>query len=336
MANVRITELPIATSLLQTDVLPAISSSTTSQITLQNLASSLPASQVSSSYPIAVSGSTLYSTNPASVIPSGGALQDSILLGTDAGLGISNLAIDYVVYMGKEAGYQALNSFASIFIGSFAGKNATNATYGTFVGIGAGQDSTNAQASVFLGADAGGSATNASQSFFAGQNAGRYAANAHNSNFFGRAAGNNATSASYSTLIGYFAGYNPFQNNLNGISSNNIIIGTNITLAANTKDSINLGGIIFATGSHSNAELTSPFSGSMTNAKVGINKSLPEYTFDVSGSGNYSNELTVSGSLALKPQNPLPTGFLGMLAVSSSEDLYFHNGTDWKAVQLAP
>jgi hypothetical protein len=35
----------------------------------------------------------------------------------------------------------------------------------------------------------------------------------------------------------------------------------------------------------------------MIDAKVGINKSIPEYTLDVSGSGNYAAGLTVSGSL---------------------------------------
>jgi hypothetical protein len=34
----------------------------------------------------------------------------------------------------------------------------------------------------------------------------------------------------------------------------------------------------------------------MTTARVGINKVSPVYTLDVSGSGNYANGLTVTGS----------------------------------------
>jgi hypothetical protein len=49
-------------------------------------------------------------------------------------------------------------------------------------------------------------------------------------------------------LIGYNAGYDYFGS----IGANNIVIGTNITLNASQRDSINLGGIIFATGSYFN------------------------------------------------------------------------------------
>jgi hypothetical protein len=194
--------------------------------------------------------------------------------------------------MGTEAGYQAFNSAASIFIGGFAGKNATSASYATFIGIGAGLDATAAESSIFLGLDAGNIATNASQSFFVGRNTGRYATNAHNSNFFGRGAGNNASSASYSTLIGYLVGYNPQDLGSPSIGSNNIIIGTNITLENGRKDSINLGSIIFATGSYATTA-GNPFSGSMVNAKVGINNSLPEYTLDVSGSFRQKDGFTI-------------------------------------------
>jgi hypothetical protein len=54
----------------------------------------------------------------------------------------------------------------------------------------------------------------------------------------GQNAGFQATNASYSTLIGYNVG----QGTIGSIGSNNIIIGTKISLSAGTTNSINLGG----------------------------------------------------------------------------------------------
>jgi hypothetical protein len=114
-----------------------------------------------------------------------------------------------------------------------------------------------------------------------GDNAGKDATNARYSNFFGPYAGTGATSAFHSTLIGYQVAY-AYDPSLS-IGQNNIIIGTNITLAPQQRDSINLGGIIFATGSYSNfASL--PVSGSVIGSRVGIGTSTPRFTLDVSGS----------------------------------------------------
>ncbi len=57
----------------------------------------------------------------------------------------------------------------------------------------------------------------------------------------------------------------------------------------------------------------------MPDARVGINKPLPDYTLDVSGS------VGLTSALYLKPSNPLPSGSIGALAVSQSS-LYFYNG----------
>ena len=176
--------------------------------------------------------------------------------------------------------------------------NLLNTNNSIFFGGNAGQAATNATNAIFLGQLAGTQATNANQSIFFGIGAGNGAIDAAQSNFIGVAAGQNALSASFSTLIGYYAGYAPVATPQTSIGANNIIIGTNITLPDNTRDSINLGSIIFATGSYSTIT-GNPYSGSQYNiGKVGINKVLPQYTLDVSGSGNYSNGLTVTGSLS--------------------------------------
>jgi hypothetical protein len=109
----------------------------------------------------------------------------------------------------------------------------------------------------------------------------------------GRFTAYRSINSSYSTIIGYQAGY--ASTSSLSVGRNNIIIGTSVTLEAGRRDSINLGGIIFATGSYYNIGFIS--SGSVGNGRVGINVVFPNYNFDVSGSGNYSNGLTVTGSL---------------------------------------
>jgi len=44
----------------------------------------------------------------------------------------------------------------------------------------------------------------------------------------------------------------------------------------------------------------------------------------------------ISGVMRLEPQNAEPAGSLGDLYVNTDGNLYFHDGTSWKAVQLAP
>lgn len=170
-------------------------------------------------------------------------------------------------------------------------------TNSVFLGASAGYLATNAQYSSFVGYSAGAIATNASHSVFLGQSAGAYAAEAENSVMIGTNAGYLAPSASYGVLLGYRAGYDA-TNTSSSIGPNNIILGTSVTLEKDRRDSINLGGVIFATGSYFST-VGSAFSGSMPNAKVGINKSLPQYTLDVSGNGNFETDLIVSGTLAV-------------------------------------
>jgi hypothetical protein len=129
--------------------------------------------------------------------------------------------------------------------------------------------------------------------FFIGNNAGDSAVNAEFSNFLGHSAGGGAASASYSNLIGFQVGVKIGSSP--GIGKNNTIIGSNITLENGRQDSINIGGLIFGTGSYSTL-VGNPFSGS-ANGRIGINQPLPVFNLDVSGSGRYTNGLTVTGSL---------------------------------------
>ena len=121
------------------------------------------------------------------------------------------------------------------------------------------------------------------------------------SNFIGYKTGINNTITSHSIFIGYRAGINYSSKALpplgDGVGPNNIIIGNNITLEQERIDSINIGAIIFATGSYPQVYDDSyAFSGSVENGKVGINVVNPQYNLDVSGSINFTGNLYQNGT----------------------------------------
>lgn len=60
-------------------------------------------------------------------------------------------------------------------------------------------------------------------------------------------------------------------------------------------------------------------------------KTPVELSYGVTGSIDVTGSVNISNVMNLKPQNPLPQGNIGDLAVSSSNHLYFYNG-DWTLV----
>jgi hypothetical protein len=182
-------------------------------------------------------------------------------------------------FLGYWAGYQATDAYNGNFFGTNAGLNATNASNSNLIGAGAGYYAINANSSNFLGSQAGQSATNASYSNFLGYRAGYTATGASNSNFFGQNTGRNASSALYSNMFGYNVGNG---DTLGSVGSNNIIIGTNISLSAGTTDSINLGGVLFGTGTYSITTGNPNFTG-QTNGRIGVNVVTPTESLDISG-----------------------------------------------------
>jgi hypothetical protein len=231
------------------------------------------AENVGNPSPISVTGSTLYSIEP---------------LSTNTPNTFNN------IFLGSQAGEETPDVVNSNFIGFQAGAYAFEARESNFLGYLAGNNASNAESSNFIGYNAGNNAQSSYNSNFIGMYAGFGAGGAYVSNFIGRRAGSFARVASYSNLIGYQAGRNMTTGF--GIGPNNIIIGTNITLPELASNRINLGAVIFADGTYSTTTGL-PFSGSMTNGKVGINNANPQYSLDVSGSGNYSNGLKVTGSV---------------------------------------
>jgi hypothetical protein len=82
-------------------------------------------------------------------------------------------------------------------------------------------------------------------------------------------------------LIGYRVGLNV---GANSIGSNNVIIGTNITLPSSTTNSINLGGVLFGTGTHSNITGATPSFSAQTNGKIGIGVVSPTANLHIAAS----------------------------------------------------
>jgi hypothetical protein len=204
-------------------------------------------------------------------------------------------------FLGSSAGREATNAANSNFLGTFAGRNATDAANSNFIGQSAGYSASNALNSNFLGSSAGYNAANAEFSNFLGSSTGLNAINASYSNFLGTDAGRDAAITNYSIFIGHRAGINYSDKTLpslgDGVGPNNIIIGNNITLEQNRIDSINIGAIIFATGSYAQINDESyAFSGSAENGKVGINVVDPQYALDVSGSINFTGNITQNGT----------------------------------------
>lgn len=333
--NVKISQLPVVTTLGPTDVLPVVASGVTSQISEANLATVI-AQSITGSEVVSISGSSLYSNGSFLVNTSGFSTTNGLFLGYQAGYNAANAY--HTNYLGYQAGYQATNAYNSNFIGIYAGQNSTNANESNFIGDSAGNYAINASRSNFIGNAAGTYATNASQSNFIGWQAGDAAANAAGSTFIGQSAGYLAVSASSSTFIGNFAGYYAASASYStiigwnagmtqtyaSVGSNNIIIGTAISLPAGYSNGINIGGLIFGSGSNGPAGFSGTPSTSAANGFVGINQPNPAYSLDVSGS------IHLSQALLLQPQVPLPTGTTGSLAASGSH-LYFYNGTSSNA-----
>jgi hypothetical protein len=357
MANVTISQLPAVTSLLGTDVIPVVASSTTSQISVANLATSISGSLNLNFSTFATTGSNIFTgpitiNSPAALdlIVSGssvvvgsllitgstdvtGSIRSTNGISTTGSLlvsGSGNFTGDLIVtgsitgnvvnaygspnYIIQANGF--LNNPASntIALGQYAAYQAYSANNSNFLGSQAGISATNAIYSNFLGASAGAYATTAQYSNFLGLNAGYSAISANNSNFLGYNAGYGASTASYSNLFGFNVG----SNTPIGIGANNIIIGTNITVSSSFANGINIGGLIFGSGSY-RTTTGNAFSGS-ANGKIGINQPNPQYTLDVSGSVN------IATALLLQSQSVFPTGISGSLVYLGSH-LYLYNGT---------
>ena len=277
---------------------------------------SFATSSVSSSYPFAVTGSTIYSYNTVIVPHSSFGIQDgSIVIGDKAGTG-NTRGTDSVfigtnagsgsqweenVFIGLNAGVRNSGSIG-VAIGPEAGYNGASSTVA--IGYSAGYNTTvDSYDCVFIGGNSGREASNTAYVNFIGIGAGTSAKNIFNSNFIGYYAGENATSASYSTFVGYYAGRASAPSS--SIGKNNIVLGNFITLPSQYANGINIGGLIFGSGSYDGESNSYQVISGSANGKIGINQPSPQYNLDVSGSGRYTNGLIVSsGSVGIGTTSP--------------------------------
>ena len=222
----------------------------------------------------------------------------------------SNFSTSNSIFFGENAGYQATNAYQSNFFGPSAGYNADGA-----------------YSSNFFGPYAGFYATNANESNFLGSYAGFAATNAYYSNFIGYQTGQNASNASYSNLFGYNVG-NTFTSN--NIGSNNIIIGTNISLPDATSNAINIGGVLFGLNTNSNTG-GNPSITPSTGGKIGIQVVTPTSTLDINGDNGYSQfRLRTSYT----PSSSGDTnGNIGDIAWDNTY-IYIKTDTGWGRTQL--
>jgi hypothetical protein len=193
-------------------------------------------------------------------------------------------------FIGNNAGYQAIDSYYSNFIGRFAGQNATNSINCNFIGLSAGNLATNNDSSNFIGQNVGSGATNVTFSNFIGTSTGQNATGSSYSNFIGQSTGLNLTDSDYSNLIGYNVGRTFAGNN---IGSNNIIIGTNITLPSGKTNSINIGGVLFGSNTYSSPS-GNPTTGATSTGRIGINVVTPTEALHVSGNTLIDGTLTAT------------------------------------------
>ena len=264
-----------------------------------------------SSYPVNAYGDTLYTPisgdysnlgdNDRTIVfgyeagAGRGYFYEDTLIGYQAGYN-TNFGSYYLTLLGAYAGAETSGSVGLLSLGSYAGAYSKELDYTNAIGFEAGYTGVNLRYSNIIGSSAGNGATQSFNTNMIGYSAGNTSKFSDYSNFIGSSAGAYSISSSYSNLIGYNVGYS------STLGRNNIIIGSSITLPTNTRDSINIGGLIFGTGSYFNAGVIS--SGS-ANGKIGINQPSPQYSFDVSGSGRYTNGLIVSdGNVGIGTTTP--------------------------------
>jgi hypothetical protein len=222
----------------------------------------------------------------------------SNFLGASTGFGASSSPFSN--FLGAQAGYNAINAAYSNFLGFQAGYGATYANNSNFLGVQSGYNAINAAHSNFIGYFSGKDALNASYSNFLGRQAGHEATNAYHSNFLGFSAGYGATNAYHSNFLGFKAGYSFTGNN---VGSNNIIIGTNISLPNGVNDSINIGAVLFGVNTHGNIAVETSIT-PKSDGRIGIGVVTPTAVLELRASTSLDAALKLNiGSAPTSPND---------------------------------
>jgi hypothetical protein len=246
------------------------------------LTASLVITAETSSYPFNTTGSTIYSyysNRVGSTTLPITSINNNFIVGEGAALrGFYTSS----VIIGYQAGYQIIAESGSnfnVFLGNEAGARSSNVVLS------------------FLGLYRAGYQSQPNNSLFIGREAGAFSGLSNDSIFLGRRAGFRQTNVSHSILIGYNVGAG-FPVTTVPLGSNNIIIGSNITLPPETSNSINIGGILFGKGTYSETA-GNPSNTAVADGKIGINIYPTNYNLEINGTTNISNGLYVSNSINL-------------------------------------
>ena len=200
------------------------------------------------------------------------------------------------IYLCDYSGNNNIDEGNSIFIGLYSGENSTTNSC-NFIGYFSGNSSTVVEGVNFIGANAGTNCDFIARTNFIGSSIGNSSSNIINCNFIGYNTASNSSNILSSNIIGHKAGvslFNTSYSNLigynvgssftgNNIGNNNIIIGTNISLPNGAENSINLGAVLFATGTHS-LITAYPSITPTINGKVGIGVVTPTAVLDLRAS----------------------------------------------------
>ena len=210
-------------------------------------------------------------------------------------------------FIGMESGYGAFGSDESNFIGQQSGFNSRASYDSNFIGANVGDFSIYSYESNFIGYYSGSRSSYSNDSNFLGYFSGKNSSSSAYSNFIGVNSGGYTSGASYSNIFGYKAGYEGDYDGTFHMGSNNIIIGTDISLGSGVSDSINIGGVLFGSGIHENDNTTNkPYLSSMSNGRIGIDVVSPQYTLDVgnsSTSGIVAQFKNSTGYCTINPTN---------------------------------
>jgi hypothetical protein len=217
------------------------------------------------------------------------------------------------VYIGRSANASSKFNNYAVAIGSYANESSLHSPYGVSIGSNANRLSVSGAYVISIGDSAGRNTSGSAETINIGVRAGEYSSGSAGSINIGYVAGTQTTASVGTINIGYGAGYSTSQSfsinigvyagysNVSSRNNNNIIIGNSLSAPVNYSEFLNIGGVLFATGTHRTADPYSDpntITSSLSNvAKIGILTPLPKYTLDVSGSGNFSNGLIVTGSL---------------------------------------
>lgn len=254
----------------------------------------------------------------------------SIILGRNAGKDTYSTLNQRIILIGEDAATLSYGCNGSVAIGGSSAMYAAKYSNDVVaIGSTVASEMISSSYSVSIGYLAGERLKIASESVSIGTNANRNALLANNTIAIGSNANRGSVSSSYSIFIGNYAGY--VTNNLStpsdrGRKDNNIVIGNYCDVGIATSNAINVGGLIFGSGSYSQKTVSS----GSANGRIGINQPNPQYSLDVSGSIGLSDVLVVATRATLPVT--APTGSIMASGSGADNKPYYWNGATWTAL----